>query len=834
MTNTRRLREGFGPDGPLRPWLLVVPVLLAMIALVHPEAFFQGDIYGSSDAGNAAAFEAVGDAALADGDYPLWNPYIFTGMPTFGSFAYTRFLYPPAELLTRLQDDLGFPLSTWMFAHLLFGGLGVVWLLGRWNLPWSARLLGAAVWVMSPKIAAWAVHGHGSKLMTAMYLPWVAGLTLETLRGRGRRAAPALALLLGLQVLSRHPQILYYTLLTVGVLILARWIAALAARPRGALPWRETAGVGLAIVLAFALGAVLLWPAHEYAAWSVRGVAAAGGGADYEFATGWSLSPRELGTLVSPSLAGFGQATYQGLMLFTDYPNYLGLLAVVLALVGLGHRERWLVRSLLAVAVLAILVSFGKHFPILYDPLYRWLPYFNKFRVPSMVLILTGFVTAVLAAVGAARLATGDLLDRSRARLVVLAAGATGIVLVISGAGAGEGLHASQLTSLAAAAGRPEPSPTILRLAWRLQSADLIRAGLLLATAAAAVLAALRIPAFRARGLVWVLLALVAVDLAGVDARVVHPERDLKQVARDARGTPVLVDSPRLLQPGARHAESIAPDPDLAVLAERLAHERAWPLGRDGAANAGMTAGLRSLGGYHPAKLAAYETIRGRLLDSRRPAGRVASWLAARLLVLDGRLPEDSLEALAAFGLDLEPTPIVSGSRVAYTNRAALPRARLVHDWLPAEGDLAGYLDALQEDRARPMERVRLDRPPEPAPRPAEEPPPAVTWRVDGLDEIVLHAEPATPAVLVLADMWMPGWSVAVDGEPAELLVADHALRAVALSAGPHEVRFAYTDPSVKQGLTVSAAGGFLILLALVFGAGFVVPRRDAAPDDPA
>ena len=627
MTISRRLREGFGPGGPLRTWLPAVLVLLAIIALVHPEALLQGDIYGSADSGNAAAFQVTGDAALAAGDYPLWNPYLFAGMPTFGSLAYTRFLYPPAELLTRLQDDLGFPLLTWMFAHLFFGGLGVFWLLGRWNLPWPARLLGAAIWLMTPKLAAWGVHGHGSKLMTAAYLPWVAGAVLEILRGRGRRLVGVLALLLGLQILSGHVQIIYYTLLTVGVLVLARWAAALIARPRGELPWRPTLGVALAAGLAFALGAALLWPVHDYAAWSVRGVDAAGGGADYAYATGWSLSLRELPTLVLPSSAGFGLATYQGTMPFTDYPNYLGLLAVLLAVAGLGFRERWTVRALAAVALLALLVSFGRHFPVLYDPMFRWLPYFNKFRIPSMVLILCGFAVALLAAVGAARLAAGEVLSAARARPAAIAVGVIGLLMVVMGAGPGEGLFASRLSALAAASGRPEPAPVLLRLAWGLQSADLIRGGLILAVAAAAWLAAQRVPAFGRRGLVWTLLALAVIDFAGVDARIVHPERDLRQVARDAQGRASLVRAPRLLAPASRHAQTLAPDPDLAALAGRLDHERAWILGRDGGTNAGMTAGLRSLGGYYPAKLAAYETIRSRLYDPQRPAGRIAAWL---------------------------------------------------------------------------------------------------------------------------------------------------------------------------------------------------------------
>jgi len=344
--------------------------------------------------------------------------------------------------------------------------------------------------------------------------------------------------------------------------------------------------------------------------------------------------------------------------------------------------------------------------------------------------------------------------------------------------------------------------------------------------AGAALFAAAAHAGFRARGLVWVLFALVAVDMLAVDRRITHPERDLKRVARDTGGAPVLVDAPRLLQSGEQHLASTRPDPDMVRLAERLGHERAWPLGRDGTTNAGMIAGVRSLGGYHAAKLSAYEKIRARLYDPKQPAGRIAGWLAGAQLVLDGPLPESAFPQVAALGLDLETTPEIAGTRVFYRNRAALPRARLVADWAPAEGGLEDFLDRLQAGREPVASRVLLDAAPDPAPVAAAAPLPAVTYLVDGMNEVVLRAAPPTPAILVLADMWMPGWSVEVDGETAPLLRADHVLRAVALPAGEHTVRFAYRDPALKQGLTVAAAGFLLIVSLLVFGAGFARPRR--------
>ena len=62
-------------------------------------------------------------------------------------------------------------------------------------------LLGVAVFLINPQVVAWAVHGHGTKLGAAMYLPWLVGWVLQALQGRGARAVGMIGLLLGFQIL---------------------------------------------------------------------------------------------------------------------------------------------------------------------------------------------------------------------------------------------------------------------------------------------------------------------------------------------------------------------------------------------------------------------------------------------------------------------------------------------------------------------------------------------------------------------------------------------------------------------------------------------------------
>ncbi len=821
-----------GPAG-LGRWLLVAAVLWLVLALLYPGPMFRGEVLVSSDAANSDAFTVAGDRSLAEGHYPLWNPYLFAGMPSFGSVAYVRFLYPPSLVLDSLQRHLGAAPLTWMLAHLLFGGLGMAWLLSRWRLPLPVLLFGGAAWLLLPKVVAWGVYGHGSKLGAAMYLPWIVGWAWQVLDGRGARAVAMTGLLLGLQLLRGHPQISYYTLLAVGWLALwnALWpLDEAAARVGRAVRWRRTGLLAGGLALGFLVAAMLLVPQHQYAGISIRGQdTAGGGGVGLDYATGWSLAPLELPTLVLPSVVGFGKATYLGLMPFNDYPNYFGLLLLALAAAAWRPQTRSLVTAFGVMALLAVLVSFGDHGFGLYELLYRVLPFFNKFRIPSMILVLVGFAAIVLAARGLEAWRGGPV-PPGRPLLLPAVLGLLGLVMLMGGAASlAKGGHLDYLNALSTRAGRQVP-PILLEEAWLLHRASLIRGGLVLLAAASALWYAVRSESFRRRGLVWVLAALVMVDLASVDRLIVHPDAGLQEVARDTSGRGVLAPATAPGHRPDRQGQALPPGPAADELRGFVGHDRVWPLGAHGQRNTWLADGVRSLGGYHPAKLAAYEQIRRRLYGDP-PAGRLANWLGATVVAYDQAFAAGDLDYLAGQGVQLDPQPLQAGRPAFYRNGAALPRARLLAAWrpqsaLPLGGDLPAFLDAVQAGTIAVADTVTLDRTPEPVPTAG--PLPVPTFTRDDFDEVVLETVAPGPAVLVLADMNAPGWHVEVDGNRRPLLAADLVLRAVALEPGPHTVRFFYRDPSVRAGLTLSLLG--LALVAALLTLSF---RRRPEPTPP-
>ena len=141
----------------------------------------------------------------------------------------------------------------------------------------------------------------------------------------------------------------------------------------------------------------------------------------YRYHTDWSFSPEETLTFIVPSFYGFGYSfyngpltnnqpvrvnTYFGQMPFVDVAvGYMGIIVFVLALFGIFTRWKDpFVQFLTILSVIALIISFGKNFPVLFDLLFYNLPYFNKFRVPSMILVLVQLSIPVLAGLGLMRI----------------------------------------------------------------------------------------------------------------------------------------------------------------------------------------------------------------------------------------------------------------------------------------------------------------------------------------------------------------------------------------------------------------------------------------------
>lgn len=154
-----------------------------------------------------------------------------------------------------------------------------------------------------------------------------------------------------------------------------------------------------------------------------------------------------------------------------------------------------------------------------------------------------------------------------------------------------------------------------------------------------------------------------------------------------------------------------------------------------------------------------------------------------------------------------------------YENMRALPRARLVGRYEVAKSADALFTRMLDPD-FDPKRVVLVEK------APTTPSPEASSGNLG--DALVSHrsttrctveVEATAPCILVVADAYYPGWTVRIDGKPAELFPAYHAFRGVVVPEGRHTVEFSYFPWSFRIGLAVSilalAAGAFLALAAL-------------------
>ena len=177
---------------------------------------------------------------------------------------------------------------------------------------------------------------------------------------------------------------------------------------------------------------------------------------------------------------------------------------------------------------------------------------------------------------------------------------------------------------------------------------------------------------------------------------------------------------------------------------------------------------------------------------------------------------------------------IVGGVRAlppfaVYENRQAFPRAFVVSEAAPLPGR-ASVLDALKATDLR--RRVLLE---DYTPR-SEAAAPQGAFRSAAIrgyqpNRVVIDVEDGPAGFLVLADVWFPGWTCTVDGQPMPIYRADFLFRAVELPAGAHEVVFAFQPASYRWGKIVSLAA--LGLVALGAFAMFFVRRRRLRPPNP-
>lgn len=749
------------PFEPRRPALLATAVfLLAALTLCWPMLagrFLLGDDQYIAGYG----FRLFGaEMFRATGHIPEWNPYLFGGLPYIAA-QHGDIFYPTAWLRWVLPIDTAMNLG--FFAHIVLAGGCMYAFLRALRVSWTGALVGGLAYELTGIVASLVKPGHDGKLFVSALAPLALLALLAAVRDRRWWGYGLLALTVGLCMLSPHYQLTYYLLVAAALWTL--YLVFLDPERPADVRWGRELLLALgAVALGLAIAAIQVLPFLQYIPYSPRAVGGPSGG--WAYATGFSMPPEEIVTTVLPQFNGVLQS-YWGRNFFKLHTEYLGAIVVVLAVLGLGDRtRRRTVRALGAIALLFLLVSFGGHTPFYYA-WYEVMPMMKKVRAPGMAFFLVALPVAAFAGLGMDRVLRREV---SRNALLVPLAVLGGIaVLGVLGV----------LQSVAVVLAGPEQAERVAANAPALQTGAL---RLLLVTAVGGAVLWTVWAGRLGQGLAAAAVAAVVIgDMWSID-RLFFDFRDPAAViyADDAVTSRLRAERKpfRVLDVGVYQGSYL------------MAHD------------------IQTMLGYHGNEVRFYDELLGGK-GQWRNAGSAAllDLLAVRYLLL----PE--AQAVPGYHRVLGPVTTTPGAPAVLLERDTLPAyvrvlpaaAKLPDDQVaPTVIDQRFPYDriALYPDTASiSPEPIRGGQVPEPLPVRAT----LADW-APGRMRITLDGAAEKPGYLVVGETWYPDWHVEVDGKPAPLLRADHALLSVVLPPGSREVTLRFASAAYARGKLVTLA----------------------------
>jgi len=788
---------------PHERWWAAAVYVVATMSLAYPALAGKFLVWLRSDQYIAGyAFREFAAEMLKSGHgFPQWNPYLFGGMPYIAAM-HGDIFYPTFLLRMIMPTDQA---MTWSFAiHLFLAGFFTFSFLRAWGVGFYGAVIGGLAYMLSGPIAGYASPGHDGKLYVSALLPAALWMLVRGVRDARPWAWGALSIVIGMAVLSPHPQLLQYLLLTSGAfaLYLAFGSHSDTRLPRNTALTRLGYALG-AVVLGGLMGAIQYFPVREYVGWSPRA-----GGAGWEHAISFSMPPEELINSIIPQFSGILN-DYWGRNGIHLHSEYAGVVVLILAGAGMfaPHIRRGVRWFWLGTFIVSLLWTLGGFTPF-YRLIYYIVPGTKYFRAPSTMMYVAMFALSVFAAFGAER-----VLRAAVSKRFILIWGAALLLVAL----AANGLATSMADSFGTGEFARQNQGALLGGTLR---------SLVFGAAALGLIFAVSQRKLTNRAAFWTLVALVACDLWSIERKYwifSPPAREL--FAADAAIQAIRADS----EPG-------------RVLPLELG-VRAEPFDRAISGDVMMIHRIRSVLGYHGNELGRYQVFEPQSGDPNSVIRvlQPAFWRHENVRYWYTTLPDSLLPQIAPqLGWTSLPTKVLG----PITNRrgSAIYLYRLPGDnpaaWVASaivkgsdDQALATVLDngfdqrrAAIVDTGATLPVVALDAVPAAAPARAH-----VTAYEAGRINIRIEGPVASGNALVVSENFFPGWHATVDGREGSVTRANYNLMAVPLTANAREVQLYFVDRAYKMG-KIATLLALAVAVALIIGGVVVARRREASP----
>ena len=805
----------------LKKWLpyLAALVIFVLFTILYLSPVLEGKVINATDTlGWKGMYQEAKVFNENTGEGTFWTGSMFSGMPNYqigGGKIPSQQAVTPLLKITRF----GF---TGTLAIVFMYLLCFFILLRSFKINTWLCIVGSMAITLSSYFFVIIEAGHVTKAQTIAYMaPVIAGFFL--IYYKQYIWGLIFTMIFCTLGLTLHPQMAYYYFLMIGCLFVAElFIHIKEERMKDFLVATLLFGasVGVGIGTRYTNAALN----QEYVKETMRGghselekdsdTENKTAGLDLDYATAWSYSIDETMTLLIPNFMGASShydvgtnskvyqaliehgvpkknaadfcknvPTYWGTQPFTSGPVYIGAIVCFLFVLGLFIVKGPYKWALLAATIFSILLSWGRNFMPLTELFFNYFPMYNKFRAVSSILVVAEVTMPLLGFLSIKTIMDKAISKEIIIKRIYLSAGITaGICLFFALFGS----LIFNFTSPNDAAPGFAQLPEWLQDAIVAERAPMFRADafrsfffILLGTGALWLFVKEKI---KLHYFIGILGVLILADMWTVNKRFLNDE---------SFTSPKVETNFFKKQP---HEEYILQDPD--------PHFRVLNLTTNTFNESRTSYYLKSIGGYHAAKLRRYQDLisehiakmnmgvlnmlntkyfivpgqNGEPVPQFNPNAMGNAWFIDDILVAN--TPNEESDALHV--IDLRTTAVLDAKFAGF-----------VKDFVPGN-DSAAFVKLL-------------------------------SYAPNALE---YQSYSTQDGIIVFSEIYYPyGWHAFINNEPVEHFRVNYLLRALNVPAGEHHIRFEFKPDTLKKGELISWASIFIMYGTIVGGIVFAVVK---------
>ena len=781
--------------------------------------------------------------ATHGGERTRWTNTLFCGMPTYQMSP----SYRSTDTLSFMERiyQLGLPSLSAYAAYVFMMLLGFYIMLRAFDFRVWMAALGAVLWAFSSYYFIIIQAGHIWKLLTLSFIPPTIGGMVLCYRGKYLLGIVVTGFFTAMQVLSNHVQMTYYFLFVIGFMSLAFLIDAI--RQKTFAKWLKG-------TLCFAIGGILgvcinlsnLYHTWEYSKESMRGKSEltqktkdpadqTSSGLERSYITMWSYGKGETWTLLVPNTKGGASQVladnktamkyakqdftpiyraftqYWGEQPGTSGPVYVGAFVLMLFWLGFFIVKGPMKWCLVAATLLSILLSWGKNFMGFTDFFLDYVPMYDKFRTVASILVIAEFTIPLLAMLALKEVVTNPDCLRgkedhiSRVHYITISFALTGGMALLfwlmpdlffgNYISSSDQMYMQQYVSAGyipqEMAGQIMSNMSEMRRA--MFTSDAFRSFIVVAIGTILLLA-YRFGKLKSTPMIAGIILLCLVDMWGVNKR--------------------YLNDGMFSRPQSNEQAFPQTDADRMICQDTDTYYRVLNLSVSTFNDNTTSFYHKSIGGYHPAKLRRYqELIEEHLQGEMRAINQAVVETGGQLEACNG----DSLfSVLNMLNTKYVILGLKDNGKLPVQNPWAQGNGWFVEqiEYVPdADAEIAALHDA-------DLRKIAV-----------------VDKQFEGIlgNEVSENDTTATSAVeltsyeanclsykvksqkggvVVFSEIYYPGWTCTIDGQPTEIARANYVLRAIKVPAGEHEVVMTF-DPQTVH-ITEAIAYGALAALAVM------------------